>query len=497
MSASSPPKSSSPLSSSSPPKSSSPTLSPPRYYSAQGGTFINSGTYGCAFEPPVECHRKKIAYPVGVKLVGKIFSNTEAFKTELSVVKMIRSFDKYHRFTVPYYGHCQTHSSKFKATDETYRCTEHITNSQKSYPQIVYQYGGIDLKDYYTNSSLYPITTFEFLALFYPLLEGIQQIHAKSYAHADIKPPNLLFDPEIPKLYLIDFGLITQLNKMSKEDYLLRHDYPYYPPEFKILYAFQQGAIHDSKEVYESCLRNFNYYGQSIFILWIQSRWPTYTRELRDFVDKCLRLNETEMTAYFNRQAVHTIDSYGLAMTILEIIYRLMKKKTIQYSKEMNARALETFMHTILFPMIRPDPDTRMTVADALPLYSAFFSIVKPAQPAKPAKPVKPAPAPAKPAPAPVPLPLSRCKTLPRNEIIERLHHFQQVAQGTTEAELCQQLLAYYQSQYPVGKQIQKCHQPESKGGIPIVALRAVAKSIGISVVKRQDICNALVSLAS
>jgi serine/threonine protein kinase len=478
-----------------------------RYYSAKGGAFINSGTYGCAFSPPIDCKKKTIAIPVGSKVVGKIFSSTESFKQELAIVKLIRSFDKNFQFTVPYYGHCQVHQRDFKPTDETHQCSQHIQSKQKTYPQILYQYGGIDLKEYYSKAYSYPIPIYKFLSLFYPLIEGIQKIHDKGYIHADIKPPNILFDPSLPKLYLIDFGLITPLAKMSEEDYLLRHDYPYYPPEFKILYAFKTDPARTQTSVYQSCLKNFNYLNQSQFILWIGSRWPTYTRLMREFIDKSLRGTYAQMEAVFQSQYIHTIDSYGLAMTVVEIIYRMMSSRSIQYTKDMTPTLLESFMTKVLFPMIHPDPAQRMTAKDAMTQYFGFFKPIlalpaplAKAKPAAKAKPVAPAAPPAQakakepaakvPAAQAKPLPFSQCKTLPMEEIIERLNAFKLDTTGSV-TELCERLKDYYLSQYPSDKQLAQCHLSEAKGGVPLIELRKIAKALGYNLLKRAEICAA------
>lgn len=46
----------------------------------------------------------------------------------------------------------------------------------------------------------------------------------------------MLYNFDLHKLYIIDFGLLKSYNKIGKPetDYLLGHSYPYYPLEFKI-----------------------------------------------------------------------------------------------------------------------------------------------------------------------------------------------------------------------------------------------------------------------
>jgi serine/threonine protein kinase len=480
------------------------SLTPPtiRYYSAKGGSFINSGTYGCAFSPPIECEVKAIQIPAGVKVVGKIFSSKKAFKEELDIVKLILKFDKNHSYTVPYYGHCMVHKSDFKPSDETYRCSQHIQLKKNRFPQIIYQYGGIDLKEYYNYSTRYSIAFDEFLKLFYPLMEGIQEIHAKGFVHVDIKPPNILFDPSLPKMYLIDFGLITPLVKMSQEDYLLRHEYPYYPPEFKLLHEFKTGGFVAVEPMFQLCLRNFNYFSQSVFINWLEKSWPTYQTELRAFVSKSAQLGYAGFSVQFNNQYVHTIDSYGLAMTMIEMIYRMVGKPKV-YSNGITADFVENLMKDILFPMIRPDPELRMGMTEATSLMAAYFGIGKartPSAASAPSAKSRSAPSAKPPAPKavvnkkkdeiPSPLQKVRCLTMTQDEIIRRLTAFQLDTTGSV-AELCERLKTYYISQYPSDKLLSQCHLSEAKGGIPLKELRRIATALGFKLIKRADICNA------
>ena len=77
---------------------------------------------------------------------------------------------------------------------------------------------------------------------FSELLLGIIKMNKNNYVHLDIKPDNILYNSELNKLSIIDFGLSFKIesskNKLNsdKKGKILNHNYPYFPPEFKIYF---------------------------------------------------------------------------------------------------------------------------------------------------------------------------------------------------------------------------------------------------------------------
>lgn len=367
-----------------------------------GGSFVNSGTYGCVFKPPVKCQRKKTSSII-LNAAGKIFPDEHSFKEEYAELKKVRKLDPKHLFTVPYLGHCKVNAKDFKPTDETDKCLRHISPTRRIYNQLIYQYGGIDLSEYYKFPAKHFIYFEDFVQLFVPLLEGLRLMGTKKVAHVDIKPENMLIDTTLPKIYLIDFGLSTPFNLLKYETNFHDHEYPYYPPEFKLLSAYRAGAPIQPDAVYATFMRNFRFYNQAKFIAWMEKRWPTYSKEAAAFIQSFATRSQADMTLQFDRVFVEKLDSYSLAMTLIEIIFRLESSKNLSFKTPGGANFLEKLLSQCLFPMVRPDAYQRMSITEAIPVLNGLLFPPAPSRIPSPTPKTHPAPVPPKTTPVNLP----------------------------------------------------------------------------------------------
>jgi len=434
--------------------------------SVDGGSFVNSGTYGCVFNPPIKCFRKKNVSAM-TNAAGKIFDDDKSFKDEYNELKKIHKLDPKYKFTVPYIGHCKVHTKDFQPSDEADKCTRHISQTKNKYTQLIYKFGGIDLNKYYKYPTRYFIHFEDFVRLFLPVMEGIRRLGDKKIAHVDIKPENLLLDLSVPKIYLIDFGLITPFNMLKDETYFHDHEYPYYPPEFKVLSLLKSGnyTVDEAMDVF---MKNFNFYNQAVFMKWVTSKWSTYTKTLRDFFESFVKSSLKDVQTLFEKAYVQKLDSYGLAMTLIEIIYRLSSTKQLVL-KNPSKDFTKHLLQQVLFPMIHPDPIKRMDINNAIPILEGLLTqyVTTPVPSPTQVPPVPPAPAaPAAPVPgsppkkAPVipvesppsptkpPLSLTECLNLKIKQIQELLKKFKLPTYGN-KAALCKRLMDYLKTQPP------------------------------------------------
>ena len=198
-----------------------------------GGKFIASGSYGCAFKKPVKCKNEANTVNNGV---GKVFGRPEFADSEKVIMSKIKKIDPKFTWTLPLLHSCTV--DKFKQSDDPDLC-DHVVKDIRSYPQLIFKDGGVDLQAIIrkTHQLTQDRKRKLFLSIFQsmvPVLHGLANLSDSNLIHLDLKPSNLLFDGK--KLVVIDFGLLTNSTELYNKSKLslLSYDYPYYPPEFKL-----------------------------------------------------------------------------------------------------------------------------------------------------------------------------------------------------------------------------------------------------------------------
>ena len=205
-----------------------------------GGKLLAQGAYGCIFYPLIKCNNIEYSNKKYPKTIGKIFKGNKADNLidEYNIVKKIKKIDPNNNFSVEFFGKCEVSTINFKKTDEKDKCKNLYLND---YKQLIYANKGIDLSKLPQNIKIDNI----FLAL----KNIIKALHIINYEHniihADVKPPNMLYNRSENKIYLIDFGMAVEKNKFLKkyENWLLDQAYPYYPPEFQLYHGFNKYGL--------------------------------------------------------------------------------------------------------------------------------------------------------------------------------------------------------------------------------------------------------------
>lgn len=205
--------------------------------------LIGEGTYGCVFKPYIKCknyaHKTKSSKLQKTPQdstkdntkVGKVFVDNLEFNNEKEIQEIVAKIDPNNDFTVPLYEDCNINS--FKNSNSADKCIFINTKIKTNYYQLIYRDGGVSFKDLLKIPGS-PTKFIILLSKLRPILVGLEKLNNAKYVHQDIKPPNILFDTH--KISLIDFGIMTHINQIYDQDnlYVLRYDYPYYPPEYKL-----------------------------------------------------------------------------------------------------------------------------------------------------------------------------------------------------------------------------------------------------------------------
>lgn len=524
--------------------------SPSSVIQQTGGAFINAGTYGCAFAPPLKCANASKDPPKPSESIGKVFSARTSFNKELEEIKKIKQFDPKYEFTVPYIKNCDINKRDIQPSDQADKCDRHITQSKQVYPQLIYKYGGIDLANVYEKPLQYPIALDDLIRLALPVFKGIQRMGVMEYAHVDIKPPNVLLDITASpnKMYLIDFGILTKFKDLKSQFYLHHHRYPYYPPEFRI-YDCQRKGIYGIRPVLQLCMDNFAYFNSALFLQWITKRWPNYIGQLQRTIQFFQSIKFHEFMRDFDAEIAPKVDTYGIGMSLLELVYRF-EVFNPHYLKITNKAFYEDCINKLLFPMINPDVYSRIPIDEAIyileELTKTYPKQTRPFHPSPKKKDKKTKQPPVEITPSRTPSPASptkptqmtmeQCLAYKLVELREFMEHHNLPKYGTKK-ELCTRLIeasnkqfeehksakkilkkvakrdksrkGYYQELVPPPeneiqreidrlyiKPLLQCNSSENKGGYSITELRAIAQQLRLKhAKKREEICKELEAL--
>ena len=323
--------------------------------------LIGEGSYGCIFKPIVTC-QKKINVPKNT--IGKVFVDYSEFDLEKTIQYKIKKIDPNNEFTIPLYNICDI--AKFSKKDEVNKCTliSNKENTLTEYPQLIYKYGGKDLKNIYKNEKGSVLKFMNLFIKFRPLLVGLKKMINVKYVHQDIKPPNILYDKKADKLYLIDFGILTYSNDIYTHgnSYVLKYDYPYYPPEYKLY-----NHIGSFNKYYNKIIKNYNFdflIGKNhVDLLWI----------INEYIGVDV-INDLR-TIYNNPKNVFNpskIDIFSIGIVILEL-YIWSKLYNKKFNKNTPIKQLQEKLNLFLRGLIRFNSLERYDINKVI---SAFDDIV-------------------------------------------------------------------------------------------------------------------------
>jgi len=188
--------------------------------------YVAKGSYGCIFRPHIACKDKKQST---TKVIGKVFEDVEEFHSEMNSFKMIDRIDPQHEFTLENKGSCYT-KTKPRKSDEINMCP--FMGVGYSYPQILMEYGGIDLGRYMYTHKGDEKKLLALMSKFLPVIHGLRKMSEHRVVHQDITVNNITIKGK--RVYLIDFSLMKRMNDIFGEDNrpIREHMYPYYPPEY-------------------------------------------------------------------------------------------------------------------------------------------------------------------------------------------------------------------------------------------------------------------------
>jgi serine/threonine protein kinase len=100
---------------------------------------------------------------------------------------------------------------KFRGIIQTYS----LESFQNGYMLVMEDFGGISLSDYFTNNDKQPALE-EFLQIAISLCNILNILYDERIIHKDVKPSNILINPETKEVKLIDFSIASLLPRETQ-----------------------------------------------------------------------------------------------------------------------------------------------------------------------------------------------------------------------------------------------------------------------------------------
>lgn len=337
----------------------------------RGGNYLGKGTYGCVYSPPIRCN-DKMTY---VENVGKIFFHKEDALEEMHVSeKILNRIDPNGLFTNKLIDTCKISKQDYnRIVSNKYPENASTCNVGEDTLQLMYEHKGKSI-DEILNAPVEPLEYKYIYYEFLPVLEGLQTMIEKKVVHRDIKPANLVKTAN--KVLLIDFGLADGFHTIfeRESDYILKHNYIYYPPEFTLRYMFHElNSLYKIPENFveisvKKCMKKYQKVKFRNLDIDLRSVASSIEEFYEDIVTEVYRLrNETSLTQESLNDKVFSkfakkIDIFSIGMVFLEIYELCLTqpsltkyKPTVEFKREMKS---------LITMCIEMNPNLRITIHD-------------------------------------------------------------------------------------------------------------------------------------
>ena len=329
-----------------------------------GGAFLDQGAFGCTFFSAVNCAD-------GTSLpdkLGKVFSDDSDALEEYTNNQIVNTFDPEHMFTVKLYKMCDV--GTFQDSDRPEMCEFLRKFVDENHKQLIYEYGGIDFDNLHNRVAMRTVPFDVVMSSLESLLFGLVVMSVYGYVHLDISYKNVLFNEAISKTMLIDFGWLSAVDNVYKEDNGTNygHGYLWYPPEFKIAAMCDDDTLRYASfsKVYQAFKVNFK--SRKMRIDEYETLFPSSTTDLKrlyNYVKDDLN-GDTAKTFRFLRTVAHKIDVYSVGMVMCCIVKR--------YSTFIGTTPFVASIFDLVGKMTNMDPRARF---DALQTYKLYIAILR------------------------------------------------------------------------------------------------------------------------
>ena len=344
----------------------------------EGGRFLGSGTYGCAFMPPLLC---KGSTKKQYGKVGKITPDILA-EQEILVAKKIRKVPlASNYFLLPEPESCTPAAEKLQSEPGLKECHDEFIKSEKDIDiqdlvQIVEPFGGTKpFYMYFDAISLHP-KRFDFLRFMRHILEAGSTLLVAQVCHFDIHPGNLLVDKH-NTVRILDFGLSFPVSSIDSK--LLAGRWK------RLRFGFEPDAAHPSIHNAEPPeLTIMNALRRNEFDVPTAIKLTVFGKQIFKDMEKYLgvsmqqsykELDQFWKTSEFAKQKDYVklwktywpgFDSWSIASIIMDVLKIIM---LLPEFTEGPYKTKKTAVLAALRGMLEPNPRERLDCIEALALF--------------------------------------------------------------------------------------------------------------------------------
>ncbi len=319
----------------------------------QASVFIDKGSFGCAFSPPLPCKKGK---SVGTRRVGKVLKKRNA-DIELSIAEIVRGIPGWSRYyIVQEEDNCSERNFARLRKQYESQCRIYKLASDNSLTQLLSPYGGS------TFHSISFSGSFDFIGAFRHMLEAVAKLQTQGVVHYDITERNVLVDSN-GVFRIIDFGSAFQPDFLNETNiwrhiYSFSPEYSTQPPELSV----QNGLIDKLDQAY--CVNHTIDVKREFKLMQTYLNIPVdvQRKELMNFFQSD-RLSKQSSWIPFFQEYWTKWDSWAIGVLFLKLLNRLFLIPTFQ---KVTWQPHQRKLRIVLKGLLEASPMKRFTASEAL-----------------------------------------------------------------------------------------------------------------------------------
>ena len=351
-------------------------------FNQYGGKLVGQGTYGCVFRPMIPCkgnNKRRKGY------VSKVMTKNEA-ESEYNETKEIDRIDPHGEFHLLGPEICDI-DKKHHNEPGMNNCIPIRGVNKANIGILQYRDGGTDLYNFLNTVKKDKDMKFEITK---KLLRGLRTFFIgldimwkNKYIHSDIKPQNMVINPETMICKYIDFGLFTRMDNLDNIDFMFTELYFPHPSELLYIKLYNGkhvspeqfnvvvNAIHNDvkqEKTYHTEFNNVNVFNGNIYDI-------SFTPDKTAFYRNIMRTHTEEQ---FRQLLCEKIDVHSLGVSLIRLYVNVTDtlfnlKPSSKYSP------IKQAFHSLILSLIEPQFNRRPNGKQAYNLYmKSLWPLIQP-----------------------------------------------------------------------------------------------------------------------